>query len=102
MNIEAALEKMKSLLHPSGRLLILGLYQERTLIDYAYSAVSIPLNFVYLKWHQASIAKPTMAAPPHPAQLPLKQIRKVADAVIPDFRLQRHLFWRYSLVWQKP
>jgi hypothetical protein len=57
---------------------------------------------VYLKWHQASIAKPTMAAPTRRAQLPLKQIRKVADAVIPGFRLQRHLFWRYSLVWQKP
>lgn len=102
MDIEAALEKMKLLLRPSGRLLILGLYQERTLIDYVYSAVSIPLNFVYLKWYQVSIAKPTMAAPTRPAQLPLKQIRKVANAVIPGFRLQRHLFWRYSLVWQKP
>jgi 2-polyprenyl-3-methyl-5-hydroxy-6-metoxy-1,4-benzoquinol methylase len=36
MDIEAALEKMKLLLRPSGKLLILGLYQERTLIDYAY------------------------------------------------------------------
>jgi 2-polyprenyl-3-methyl-5-hydroxy-6-metoxy-1,4-benzoquinol methylase len=102
MDIEAALEKMKLLLRPSGKLLILGLYQEKTLIDYAYSAVSIPLNFVYLKWHRASTAKPTAAAPTRPAQLPLKQIRKVADAVIPGFLLQRHLFWRYSLIWQKP
>lgn len=101
MNIKAALEKMKLLLRPSGKLLILGLYQEKTLIDYAYSAISILLNFVYLKWHQASIAKPTMFAPTRPAQLSLKQIRKVADAVIPGFRLQRHLFWRYSLIWQK-
>lgn len=102
MDIEAALKKMKLLLRPSGQLLILGLYQEKTLIDYAYSAISVPLNFVYLKWHQASVAKPTMVAPTRPAQLPLKQIRKVADAVIPSFRLQRHLFWRYSLIWQKP
>lgn len=62
-------------------------YQERTPIDYAYGAVSILLNFVYLKWHQASIAKPAMAAPTRPAQLLLKQIRKVADAVIPGSRL---------------
>jgi 2-polyprenyl-3-methyl-5-hydroxy-6-metoxy-1,4-benzoquinol methylase len=50
MDIEAALKKMKLLLRPSGKLLILGLYQEKTLIDYAYSAISVPLNFVYLKW----------------------------------------------------
>jgi 2-polyprenyl-3-methyl-5-hydroxy-6-metoxy-1,4-benzoquinol methylase len=102
MDIEAALEKMKLLLRPSGKLLILGLYKEKNLIDYAYSVISIPLNFVYLKWHRASTAKPAMAAPTRPAQLPLKQIRKVAEAVIPSFRLQRHLFWRYSLIWQKP
>lgn len=102
MDIEAALSKMKLLLRPGGKLLILGLYQEKTLIDYAYSAISIPLNFVYLKWHQALIAKPTTAAPTRPAQLSLKQIRKVADVVIPGFRLRRRLFWRYSLIWQKP
>jgi 2-polyprenyl-3-methyl-5-hydroxy-6-metoxy-1,4-benzoquinol methylase len=102
MDIEAALEKMKLLLRPSGKLLILGLYKEKTLIDYAYSVISIPLNFVYLKWHRASTAKLTMTAPTRSAQLPLKQIRKVAEAVIPGFRLQRHLFWRYSLIWQKP
>ncbi|NJL54545.1 class I SAM-dependent methyltransferase [bacterium] len=102
MDIEAALSKMKLLLRPGGKLLILGLYQEKTLIDYAYSTISIPLNFVYLKWHQALIAKPTTAAPTRPAQLSLKQIRKVADVVIPGFRLRRRLFWRYSLIWQKP
>jgi 2-polyprenyl-3-methyl-5-hydroxy-6-metoxy-1,4-benzoquinol methylase len=102
MEIEAALKKMKLLLRPSGKLLILGLYQEKTLIDYAYSAISVPLNFVYLKWHQASVTKPTTVAPTRPAQLPLKQIRKVADAIIPGCRLRRHLFWRYSLIWQKP
>jgi 2-polyprenyl-3-methyl-5-hydroxy-6-metoxy-1,4-benzoquinol methylase len=102
MEIEAALEKMKLLLRPSGKLLILGLYQEKTLIDYAYSAVSIPLNFVFLKWHRASIVEPTTVAPTRLAQLSLKQIRKVAAVVLPGFHLQRHLFWRYSLIWQKP
>ncbi|MEA5502301.1 class I SAM-dependent methyltransferase [Halotia wernerae UHCC 0503] len=102
MDVEAALKKMKLLLRPSGKLLVLGLYQEKTLIDYAYSVISVPLNFVYLKWHRASDATPTTVAPTCPAQLTLKQIRKVADAVLPGFRLQRHLFWRYLLIWQKP
>ena len=51
MDLEAALKKMKKLLRPFGKLLILGLYQEMTSIDYAYSTISVPLNFVYLKWH---------------------------------------------------
>lgn len=102
MDIEAALEKMKLLLRTSGKLLILGLYTEETLVDYIYSAISIPLNFVYLQWHRDSIAKPTAVARTRPAQLSLKQIKKVAGAVIPGFHLRRHLFWRYSLIWQKP
>lgn len=102
MDLEAALRKMKQLLHPSGKLLILGLYQEMTALDYAYSAISVPLNLMYLRWHRASTAIPTTVAPTRPAQLSLKQIESMASPIIPGFSLRRHLFWRYSLIWQKP
>ncbi|PSN10998.1 SAM-dependent methyltransferase [filamentous cyanobacterium CCT1] len=100
MDMAAALQKMKRLLRPAGKLLILGLYQEQTAIDYAYSAVSIPLNIVYGQWHRISAAKPTQNAPTRPARWSLKQIKKVADTIIPGCCLRRHLFWRYSLIWQ--
>lgn len=102
MNLEAALGKMKLLLRPSGKLLILGLYKEKEPLDYLYSVVSIPLNFVYMKWHQSSIESRTTVAPTRPARLPLKQIKEVADTILPGSCLRRHLFWRYSLIWQKP
>lgn len=102
MDLEAALKKMKQLLCPSGKLLILGLYQETTALDYAYSAISVPLNLMYLKWHRASTAIPTTVAPTRPAQLSLKQIESMARPIIPGFSLRRYLFWRYSLIWQKP
>jgi ubiquinone/menaquinone biosynthesis C-methylase UbiE len=102
MDIEAALKRVKRLLRSSGKLLILGLYQEKTLLDYAYSVISIPLNFVYSRWHRPSITRPTVVAPTRPPQLSLQQIKRVAEVIIPGFRLQRHLFWRYSLIWQKP
>ncbi len=101
MDLEAALEKMKVLLRSSGKLFILGLYREMTIVDYMYSVISVPLNLIYLNWHRASIAIPTTAAPTRPAQLSLKQIKAVANTLIPGFSLQRHLFWRYSLIWQK-
>ncbi|MEM7771859.1 MAG: class I SAM-dependent methyltransferase [Cyanobacteria bacterium P01_A01_bin.37] len=101
MDLEAALYKMKVLLRTSGKLLILGLYRETTVIDYMYSFISVPLNFFYLVWHHESTTTPQKISPTRPAQLSLEQIKTVSNRVIPGFRLQRHLFWRYSLVWQK-
>ena len=102
MNLEAALAKMKTLLRSSGTLIILGLYREATLTDYAYRAISIPLNYVYLSWHQSSRQNSTVAAPPRSADSSLDQIRVQAKLILPNFQLRRHLFWRYSLIWDKP
>ena len=101
MDLEAALTKITLLLRPSGKLLILGLYREQSILDYMYSVASIPLNRMYLIWHCASITASPPVAPTRPAQMSLKQIKSVAQTLIPDFHLQRHLFWRYSLIWQK-
>lgn len=101
MDLEAALKKIKMLLRPSGKLLILGLYRERTILDYMYSLISVPFNIIYSSWHHASIVMPRSIAPSRPAQLSLKEIKVMANTLIPGFRIQRHLFWRYSLIWQK-
>lgn len=101
MDLEAALKKIKMLLRPSGTLLILGLYRERTILDYMYSLISVPFNIFYSSWHHASIVTPRRVAPLRPAQLSLKEIKVMASTLIPGFRIQRHLFWRYSLIWQK-
>ena len=101
MDLEMALAKMKVLLRPSGKLLILGLYRETTILDYLYSFVSVPLNLIYLKWHRVSTKPAMKTAPILPAHLSIGQIKAVANTLIPGFRLRRHLFWRYSLFWQK-
>jgi 2-polyprenyl-3-methyl-5-hydroxy-6-metoxy-1,4-benzoquinol methylase len=102
MDMAAALQKIRLLLHPSGKLIILGLYRGKTSIDFAYSTISIPLNFACKQWHRTSTMRPTQIAPTRPAQLSLNQIQKISNTVIPGCRLRRHLFWRYSLIWQKP
>ena len=102
MDLELTLIKMKELLKPSGKLLILGLYKEENIIDYLYSTVSVPINLMCLKWHQLSNkVSAGVSAPTLPAKLSLREIKSVANNLIPGFRLQRHLFWRYSLIWQK-
>ena len=101
MNLEAALSKMKLLLRPSGKLIILGLYRETSFWDYFYSVISVPLNFIYLKVHHTSTLTSTVIAPTCAAQLSFNQIKLVVNKVIPGCKIQRHLFWRYSLIWQK-
>ena len=101
MDLEAALQKMKLLLRPSGKLLILGLYREKSIFDYIYSAISVPINLIYLNWHRRATLTEKTLAPTCPAKLSFNQIKLVANTLIPGFKLQRHLFWRYSLIWQK-
>ncbi|MGK7874474.1 MAG: class I SAM-dependent methyltransferase [Xenococcaceae cyanobacterium] len=101
MDLEAALTKMKALLCPSGKLIILGLYHEETIADYVYSAISVLLNFIYLSWHRSSQLKQLLIAPTRPANLSLNQIKATANLIFPGSCLRRHLFWRYSLIWQK-
>ena len=102
MNIEAALSKMNLLLRPSGKLLILGLYKEITVTDYTYSLISVPLNYIYLRRYRSIASTMGYKAPVRPAKLSLKQIKLVANSIIPGYKIKRHLFWRYSLIWKKP
>jgi len=64
MALELALIKMKELLKPSGRLLILGLYEEVSVLDYFYSAISVHINRFYLRWHGVSNDSATEAIAP--------------------------------------
>ena len=102
MDLEAVLEKVKSLIRPCGKLLILGLYQEKTPLDYLYATISVPVNLIYLSWYRSAAAPPAITARTCPAQLSLAQIKVVANTLLPGFSLRRHLFWRYSLIWSRP
>jgi ubiquinone/menaquinone biosynthesis C-methylase UbiE len=101
MDLSEVLQKMRRLLRPSGKLLILGLYRETSILDYIYSAISIPLNLIYLNWHRRSNERSLDIAPTRFPQLSLPQITSVATSLIPGCKIRRHLFWRYSLIWQK-
>jgi SAM-dependent methyltransferase len=101
MDLSEVLQKMRQLLRPSGKLLILGLYRETSILDYIYSAISIPLNLIYLHWHRRSNERAIDIAPTRSPQLSLSQITSVATSLIPGCKIRRHLFWRYSLIWQK-
>jgi len=101
MNLVRALAEMKRILRPGGHLAILGLYHEASLVDYAVSLVAIPANLVRTHLPRNGGTAPVTAPTRNPT-LSLSQIRRSVAAVLPGAQVDRHLYWRYSLLWQKP
>jgi SAM-dependent methyltransferase len=106
--MERMLEKMKSALKPGGVLLILDLYKSSTLSDYLIRALAIPTNlFVRLEktGHLHPSAAERQAWDEHAAHdhyLSFPALRRLCRDLLRGATMRRHLFWRYSIVWQKP
>jgi SAM-dependent methyltransferase len=98
MPLEQALEKMASLLRPSGVLAVLGLFREASLTDYAAALVAAPVNVFYA----LSRGLVKSGAPVKPPELSLQEIREITSDLLAGAQLRRLLLWRYLLTWQKP
>lgn len=103
MDFERALGEMKHLLRPGGHLAVLGLFREASLIDYAVSILAMPANLfrTHIVGHTCGGAT-AMTAPTRTPMSSLSQIRHSASTVLPGVQVDRHLYWRYSLLWRKP
>jgi SAM-dependent methyltransferase len=101
------LESLKKWLKPAGMLLILDLYQKSTLMDYLYSIAAAPLNLIFCLVQNKRIGQtPTESLywrehAKHDQFMTLKEIKSGSAEALPGARVKRHLFWRYSLIWQK-
>jgi ubiquinone/menaquinone biosynthesis C-methylase UbiE len=102
MDFARALAEMKRVLRPGGRLAVLGLFREVSLIDYAVSLMAIPANLLRTHIVDQHRASSTMAAPTREPTLSLAQIRESASSSLPGVQVERRLYWRYSLLWRKP
>jgi SAM-dependent methyltransferase len=99
MDARAALGRMRDLLRPGGRLVVVGLASGRYPADLPRDVVAAVVNLL----HKASKGYWESSAPilwPPPETY--AGIRRLADELLPGVRYRRHLLWRYSLVWTKP
>ncbi|HEV2372968.1 MAG TPA: class I SAM-dependent methyltransferase [Streptosporangiaceae bacterium] len=98
MDPAAALARMSELLAPGGSLAIVGLARSGP-ADLPREAAAGFANLGYRAvkgyWQHPS---PIVWPPPHT----YRQIRDLAEKLLPGVRYRRLLFWRYSLVWVKP
>jgi SAM-dependent methyltransferase len=99
VDFERALQAMKRLLAPEGRLVIVGLARNRTPLDWIVSAAGVPASRLLARRNGGGT---------DPAGMPIKMpemtwgdVRREARRLLPGCRFRRHLLWRYSLTWDK-
>lgn len=100
-----ALTVLRDRLAPGGRLIIVGLAVPDTPGDHLLGALAVPANLVMGWVHNGGRPGPRPASMTAPVASPthtLAQIRAEARRLLPGARLRRRLFWRYTLLWQRP
>ncbi|NES98501.1 MAG: class I SAM-dependent methyltransferase [Desertifilum sp. SIO1I2] len=106
--LETLLPRLKAALKPGGKLLILDLVKNAQLQDFLFDFVAVPLNWILQFWYNRRF-RPTPEAislwREHirtDEYLTLSQAKQLYSQYLEGAIVRRHLFWRYSMVWQKP
>jgi len=100
--LEPALRRLRRLVRPGGRLVVIGLAAE-TRRDFGWSLSSMVLNPLVgtlLHLRPGELAPAEMTAPTVEPTATLEEIRNAAARFLPGARLRHGLFWRYVLVWR--
>ena len=101
------LVKIKKMLKVNGTLVVLDLFQQEGSADSLRSLVAIPiymiLNIVKNGRVQPSREKREVWDEHVKRDVYSKvlQVREICTAILPEAKVQMHLFWRYSIVWNK-
>lgn len=99
MDFEAALGRMRELLRPGGRLVVVGLAREAGPAEWAVTVAAAPVVRIAKVLHRAhDPAGMPMAEP----RMSYGQVRAAARELLPGVRYRRHVLRRYSLTWRKP
>ena len=99
MDPRAALTRAARLLRPGGELLVVGLTANRSPLDWAFSALTLPVaRFGSLVHHETR----DIGVPVAGAREDLREICRIAREVLPGARIRRGLYYRYLLRWTGP
>ena len=103
MPTDAALSRLRALLRPGGRLVVVGCYRQVGWRDRLVDVVAVPANLVIglTRRRHAATARVAMSAPVATATDPLDDVRRAAVAALGTYRLRRRVFWRYTLTHTK-
>lgn len=96
MDLQSALLKMRNILIPGGRILIIGLAANKSFADYAFSGLYVIPVRIMEQLHRGFSDSRVRTA--HPKES-LKEIIDVANTILPGVKIRRRFYYRYSLCW---
>ncbi|KZS66499.1 putative S-adenosylmethionine-dependent methyltransferase/MSMEI_2290 [Mycobacterium pseudokansasii] len=97
--LREALAKTRRLLRPGGELAVVGLAANKTISDWAWSLLCMPIVRIGSRVHGETR---DIGVPVTEPQENLGQIRQVANEVLPNAEVRRGLYYRYLLHWRDP
>ena len=104
----ATLARLKDALRPQGILLIHDLFEPDGIFDLAVNTLAIPVS-VGRRLIEFGRLRPPQAVRAawkeherHDTYLTLTEVKKLCCELLPNATINRHLLWRYSMIWQKP
>lgn len=98
LNLRDGLTRLRQLTAPGGTLVIVGLANNVTAIDWILSGLSVlPVRIARAGrgWHEHG-------APKRDPDESWGDVRETAAAILPGASFRRRLYWRYSVVWDRP
>jgi len=102
------LPKIRHALKPRGVLVILDLVQSSTAVERMLDVIGLGVSSGLRLIHNGRLQPPPEVRKAweqhgkHDHYATVKQMRTLADEILPGASVKRHLLWRYTLVYQKP
>ncbi|WP_407548499.1 class I SAM-dependent methyltransferase [Streptomyces sp. Pv4-95] len=100
LDFAVAVDRMTGLLAPGGRLVLVGLANNRTPWDRLVNGAGVPAARL-LALRNGGKHDPS-GMPVQDPEMDWGEVRRAARDQLPGCRFRRHLLWRYSVVWDKP
>lgn len=106
--IETLLPSLNAALKPGGKLVILDLVEREDILDMLMDAIAVPLNWLLNVFKNRRITRTPEAVAAWREHirtdyyLTRSQAQQIYSKSLPGAKLRKHLFWRYSVVWEKP
>lgn len=106
--VESLLPDLKAALKPGGKLIILDLLEHGNWRDVLSDFVAVPLNWLFQALKNSHIQpspEATAAMREHlrtDEYLTISQAQRIYTRSLREAKVRKHLFWRYSVVWEKP
>ncbi|MEH1845846.1 MAG: class I SAM-dependent methyltransferase [Nostoc sp.] len=105
--LENLLHNLQTALKPGGKLVILDLLEHESIQDKMSDFLAVPLNWIFQTFKNRHIKQSPEAVAAMKEHLrtdkyvTLSQAQRIYTKSLKGAKVRKHIFWRYSAVWQK-